>query len=86
MMGCGLWGATNLLAEKGRALHSMNRTYLLTEGEDHSLKHVLEGTAKTDDVIELPRPDEDRTHLPALARKRLRAGNSIDGAGIRFFT
>ena len=69
----GLWRAADLFAKKGGALRSLYRTYLLTEGEDHSLELVLEGAVKTDDAIGSLRPDQDRSQLVPMVMDKLRA-------------
>ena len=69
----GLWRAADLLAKKGGALRSLYRTYLLTEGEDHSLELVLEGAVKTDDAIRTLRPDQDRSQLVPMVMDKLKA-------------
>ena len=69
----GLWRAADLFAKKGGALRSLYRTYLLTEGEDHSLELVLEGAVKTDDAIGALRPDQDRSQLVPMVMDKLRA-------------
>lgn len=69
----GLWRAADLFAKKGGALRSLYRTYLLTEGEDHSLELVLEGAVKTDDAIGTLRPDQDRSRLVPIVMDKLKA-------------
>ena len=72
----GLWKATDLFAKKGGALRSLYRTFLLTEGEDHSLELVLEGAVKTDDAIGTLRPNRDRTQLVPLVMDKLKANEA----------
>ena len=67
----GLWRAADLFA-KGGALRSLYRTYLLTEGQDHSLELVLEGAVKTDDPIRTLRPDQDRSQLVPMVMDKLK--------------
>ena len=69
----GLWRAPDLFAQKGGALRSLYRTYLLTRGEDYSLELVLEGAVKTKDVIGMLRPDEDRSQLVPMVMGKLGA-------------
>ena len=69
----GLWRAADLFAKKGGALRSLYRTYLLTEGEDHSLELVLEGAVKTEDAIGTLRPDQDRSRLVQMVMDKLKA-------------
>ena len=69
----GLWSAADLFAKKSGALRSLYRTYLLTEGEDHSLELVLEGAVKTGDAIETLRPDQDRSRLVPMVTDKLKA-------------
>ena len=69
----GLWRAADLFAKKGGALRSLYRTYLLTEGEDHSLELVLEGAVKTDDAIRTLRPAQDRSQLVPMVMDKLKA-------------
>ena len=68
----GLWRAADLFT-KGGGLRSLYRTYLATEGEDHSLELVLEGAVKTDDVIGTLRPDRDRSRLVTMVMDKLKA-------------
>ena len=67
----GLWRASDLFAKKGGALRSLYRTYLLTVGEDHSLELALEGAVKTNDVIGMLRPDQDRSELVPMIMEKL---------------
>ena len=72
----GLWTASQLFSKKGGALRSLYRTYLLTNGEDHSLELVLEGAVKTNDVIRMLRPHEDRSPLVPMVMDKLRASRA----------
>lgn len=72
----GLWTAADLFAKKGGALRSLYRTYLLTEGEDHSLELVLEGAIRTDNEIGALRPDQDRSPLVPMVMDKLDATRS----------
>lgn len=72
----GLWTANDLLVKRGGALRSLYRTYRLTEGEDHSLELVLEGAVKTNDVIGMLRPRQDRSLLVPLVMEKLGASQS----------
>lgn len=67
----GLWTAAELLRKRGGALRSLYRTYLLTEGEDHSLELVLEGAVSTDNPIRTLRSDQDRSRLVQMVVDKL---------------
>ncbi|GEM_PF-5491643 len=67
----GLWTISELFKKGGGALRSLYRTYLLTEGEDHSLELVLEGAAKTNDPIRFLRFHENRSPLVPMVMERL---------------
>jgi len=67
----GLWTASELLSNRGGALRSLYRTYLLTSGDDHPLELMLEGAVKTNDVIGTLRPHQDRSALVPLVMEKL---------------
>lgn len=67
----GLWTAADLFRKRGGALRSLYRTYLLTEGEDHSLELVLEGAVRTDNAIRTLRSGQDRSELVQMAVDKL---------------
>ena len=72
----GLWSAADLLAEKGGALRSLYRTYLLTKDEDCTLELVLEGAVKTDDAIGTLRTNQDRSQLAQKVMDKLGASQT----------
>ena len=72
----GLWKASDLLTKKGGALRSLYRTYLLTEGDDHTLELLLEGAVKTNDPICMLYPGADRSQLENMVVERLRTSKT----------
>ena len=71
----GLWTASELF-KKGGALRSLYRTYLLTIREDHPLELLLEGAVKTNDLICMLYPGEDRSQLEAMVVDKLRSSRA----------
>ena len=67
----GLWTASALFAKRSGALRSLYRTFLLTEGDDHSLELVLEGAIKNNDPLRTLEPGRDRTPLVDLVAQKL---------------
>ena len=81
----GLWTASDLFAKKG-ALRSLYRTYRLTKQERPSLELLLEGAAKTRDLIQVLHPGQNRDPLVPMAMDKLGASQRSAEAFLRCVT